>query len=59
MRTSQKVWGLLVICLGLLWSVGGLIGALTASWHYWLMCFLGIGLLRLGYNLRNPSAENE
>jgi hypothetical protein len=52
MPMSRKIWGWFVLCLGLLWSFGGIAGVLQGHWQAWLLVVLGIGLLRLGYNLK-------
>jgi hypothetical protein len=54
MPISRKIWGWFVYCLGLLWIFGGIAGVLQGHWQPWLFVVLGIGLLRLGYNLKSP-----
>jgi len=56
---SQRIWAVLVLCLGFIWTFGGLLGALHGAWQMWLMFVLGIGLLRLGYNLGHPGGTDE
>ncbi len=51
MRTSRKIWGWVVFALGMLWTLGGLAGFLQGRWQMLLHLVLGIGLLRLGWNL--------
>jgi hypothetical protein len=51
MPVSRRLWGWFVFALGLLWSLGGFLGALQGNWRMWLMFVLGLGLLRFGYNL--------
>ena len=54
MRTSQRIWAWMVLALGVLWTLGGIAGGLQRHWQAWLFFVLGIGLLRLGYNLGHP-----
>ncbi len=55
MPASRIVWSWLVTALGLLWTLGGFLGGLKESGPFWLMFLLGLGLLRLGSNLRKPA----
>jgi hypothetical protein len=51
MRISRKIWGSLVLLLGLLWLVGGIFGVLQNDWRMWLLIFCGTVLVRMGWNL--------
>lgn len=52
MRTSRRIWGWCVFTLGLLWLLAGPFACMAGDWRPGLLLLvLGIGLLRLGWNL--------
>jgi uncharacterized membrane protein len=63
MRISRRIWGWLVFSLGLLWFVGGIFGYFQGNWHMLLHIFLGVVLLRMGWNIshgiRDGAQETE
>jgi len=52
MTISRKIWGGLVLAIGLLWSIGGVAGYFQGHGAGMiLLVFCGVALLRLGGNL--------
>ena len=52
MRGSRKIWGYVVLALGVLWLLGGVLGYLqTKAGVTLVMAFCGTVLTRLGWGL--------
>jgi len=58
MTRARRVWGAVVLCLGLLWLVGGLFGYFEGHIRALLFVFCGFVLVRLGYNLTRGSKSS-
>jgi uncharacterized membrane protein (UPF0136 family) len=51
-RLSRRIWGGLVLAIGVLWTVGGIVGYFQGRGAgMFLLVFCGVALLRLGGNL--------
>jgi hypothetical protein len=51
MNRARRVWGYVVLSLGLLWLVGGIFGYLEGHLSALLFVFCGFVLFRLGRSL--------